>query len=858
MKIVPFLGAILFLATAAGAAEEREKQAASSTSSSVDFEIAEPASWVKPVTVSGELEAGMENTGTVYLLVDRQDNLDRNAFYYHEVRKITSENGLQSGASFSVAFYPAFEKLTLHSLQVVRDGVASNRLERSSIRLSAQEKDPLRLSYDSSFRADVALDDVRVGDVIEYAYTREGGNPLRRGKSSATYSMQWDFPIARNFLRLIYAADRKINFQARNGALQPTVTTANGVTELLYDARNVPGRVQDEDTPNGYSPRQRLETSEFQDWAAVVQWAKPLFDNVETHSPEFQAEIERLKAINDPEQRVVAALQFVQTEIRDVSITSWVGDRALTAPDELMRRRAADDKEKALLLIALLRGSGIDATPALVSDVYREDIRPRLPSPQLFDHVIVQVRLGNAIHWVDPWRSSQRGPLSQIYVARYGYALVLRPETTDLTPFTAPRTSWPVKKIVETYRVPAPGYAGELDVVSDYHGLAADQVRAAFRENTRAEMQQRYLRYYAGMFPEAKPRRLVWYEELPGVNACRVTESYEIPQIWRLSEEKDSYLLDIKPGDISSAIGSAITPPRVDPLRLSYPNSVSEEMNIEMFEPWQLEIQDKTSTTPFFTLRDKASLDGSHVQFNYDFEGLKDRVEPGEIGNYNKAVEEAKNSLGYTLKYRTAEQLEKAKPRTTFNWAVGAAGLCFLGSASYFAVRYFRASRLATPRPPPLDTSAELVGLGGWLILLALGQLVRPITYLKSGRDLFNATMDTHSWRLMTDPIEATYNPWWAPTLLVELFLTIGFLVFCFLLIALFFGKRAAWPRCFAVFLVMSVLGVTLDIVLSHQIPAAAEPIAASIRSIATVAIAAAIWIPYVTLSKRVKATFRY
>ncbi|MDQ3547082.1 MAG: hypothetical protein M3429_11305 [Verrucomicrobiota bacterium] len=100
MKIVPFLGAVLFLATAAGAAAEREKQAAPSTSSSVGFEIAGPASWVKSVTASGELEAGMENTGTVYLLVDRQDNLDRNAFYYHEVRKVTSENGLQSGASF--------------------------------------------------------------------------------------------------------------------------------------------------------------------------------------------------------------------------------------------------------------------------------------------------------------------------------------------------------------------------------------------------------------------------------------------------------------------------------------------------------------------------------------------------------------------------------------------------------------------------------------------------------------------------------------------------------------------------------------------------------------------------------------
>ena len=848
----------MFLATTAGAAEEREKQAAPATSSSVDFEIAGPASWVKPVTVSGELEAGMENTGTVYLLVDRQDNLDRTAFYYHEVRKITSENGLQSGASFSVTFDPAFEKLIFHSIQVVRDGVVSNRLERSSIRLSAREKDPLRLSYDSSFTADVALDDVRVSDLIECAYTREGENPLRRGKISATYSMQWEFPIVRNVLRLLHSAGRKVNLRAENGALQPTVKTANGSTELFYDARNVPGRAVDEDTPYGYAPRQRLEVSEFQDWASLVQWATPLFQSAASHSPELEAEIDKLKAIYDPEQRVVAALQFVQTEIRDVNFASWVGDRALTPPDEVMRRRAADDKEKALFLVALLRGSGIDAAPALVSDVFRADIQPHLPSPLLFDHVIVHVRLGQAIHWVDPWRGSQRGPLSQIYVARYGHALVLRPGVTDLTVFTAPRTSWPVKKIVETYRVPAPGYAGELDVVSDYQGLAADQVRAFFRENTREEMQKRYLRYYAGMFPEAKPRKLVWFEELPGANACRVTESYEIPQIWKLSEQKDSYLLDLRPGDISNAIGSEIAPQRVDPLRLNYPNSVTEEMNVEMFEPWQLDAQDKTSTTPFFQLRDEASVSGSHVQFNYYFEGLKDRVEPGEIPSYNKAVDEAKDSLGYTLKYRTTEQLEKAKPRTTFNWAVGAAGLCFLGSASYFAVRYFRASRLAAPRPPPVDTPAALAGISGWLILLAIGQLLRPITYLKAGRDLFVATMDTNSWRLMTDPIEPTYNPWWAPTLLVELFLNLGLLVFSVLLIALFFGKRSAWPRCFAVFLIISVLGVALDTILSHQIPAASEPLATSIRSIASVTLAAAIWIPYVKLSKRVKATFRY
>ena len=860
MKIVAALGVALLLAAAAAIdqtqADEAQEQPAAG--GSVDIDLAAAPSWVKPIESSGDLASGMENTGVVYLLIDRQENLDRNAFYYHEVRKITSENGLQNGASISVSFDPTFETLTVHSIQLIRDGVVFNRLDRSAIRLSAREKDPLRLTYDASLTANMALDDVRAGDLVEYAYTREGVNPLRRGKYGTTYSMQWDVPIARIFLRLIYAPGRKISFQAENGALQPTVTTAHGMTELLYDARNVPGRVMDDDTPNGYAPGQRLEITEFQDWAAVVQWATPLFDLKGSRSPEFQAEIEKLKAINDPEQRVVVALQFVQNEIRDVSFASWVGNRLPTVPDEVMRRRAADDKEKALLLVALLRGSGIDAAPALVSDSFRAGIRQRLPSPELFDHVIVNLRLGQASHWIDPWRSTQRGPLAQIYVARYGYALVLRPRITDLTAFTAPRASWPVKKIVETYRVPAPGHAGELDVISDYRGLAADQIRASFQESTREEMQKRYLRYYSRTFPEAKPRKLVWYEELPGEDGCRVSEFYEIPHIWQLSEQKDYYFLALKPGDISSALGSEIGPQRVDPLQLSYPNTVLEEMNIEMFETWQLEGKAKTTVTPFFRLQDEPSVTGSHIQFNYSFEGLKDEVKASEFSNYNQAVNEAKDSVGYTLKYTTPEQLEKGRPASAFNWPVGAAGLCFVGSAAYFAIRYFRESKLSSPRPPPIEVPPALMGINGWLILLAIGQVIRPIIYFKSGRDLYTAMMNTNSWRLMTDPIESTFNPWWAPTLLVELFLNVGFLVFCLLLIALFFKKRAAWPRCFAVFLIASVLGVALDILLTRQIPAAVEPVATSIRQIAIVTLAAVIWIPYVSLSQRVKATFRY
>ena len=849
---------IVVLTLALGSGSRLQAQSPSTGANKVSFDVAPVPSWVKPIRGTSEVEAGTESAGTIYLLVDRQQNLERSAFFYHEVRKITSENGVQNGASISTSFDPTFERLIFHSIQLTRNGVVSNRLDRARIKLLPSEKDPDRFFYDPSYAGEIVLDDVRVGDVIEFAYTTEGANPVRRGKYSSTYLVQWTVPIVRNVLRLVYPANRKITVQARNGAIQPTVTTAKGTTEIWYDATHVPGRQVEDDVPDDYSPVQRLELSEFSNWAEVAQWAIPLFEIQPPRSGEFSAEMNKLRAIIDPERRVVAALQFVQDEIRYVSFRSWFGARRLTAPDEVLRRRSANNMDKALLLVALLRGTGIDAAPALVSEAYRGNIRQRLPSGGVFDHAIVQVQLGQGMYWVDPSRGGQRGPLPQIFVARFDCALVLRPGSKELVNVSAPPESLPVKKVVETYRVPAPDNAAELDVISEYRGLAADRTRASFRENTREEIQKRYLNYYTRSFPEAKPLKLVWYEELSGENACRVTESYVIPKIWQLSEEKDRYVLALQPGDIYSALGSTTSPQREDPLKLDYPNTVVEEINVEMFEEWPFSAKGESVTTDFFRLRDEPAATGSHLQLNYSFELVKDRVEVSEFPKFNSAISKAKDSLGYTLRYSTPDQLEKSRKPGTFNWAVGAAGLCFLSTSVFVAYRYFRDSKLSTPRPPPIDTPARLTGIGGWLILLAIGHVVRPISYIKTGFGVVSTMLGTNSWRSLTDPIESSYHPWWAPTLLFELFFNIACLVFCALLIALFFTKRAAWPRCFAIFLIVTVLGSLLDTLLVDRIPAAAETISVSIRNIVAMAVAAAIWIPYVYLSKRVKATFRY
>ena len=822
----------------------------------VSFDVAPVPAWVRNVTPPAEGTVHQEAAGSYYLLLDRQIDVGRNALYWHEVRKITSENGVQAGASVSITFDPSIEKLTLHTIRVIRSGVPSNRIERSQLRFAPSEQDAQRRAYNRYHSAQTSLDDVRVGDLIEIAYTTEGADPARRGKYSELFSMQWEAPVGLNSFRLVYPSQRKLSFRLRNDETQPIASTDEGITEWSYQAINVPGRKIESDAPEDYNPKRQLHVSEFDSWAEVVEWALPLFEPNVADSAEFDEQVNKLKPIADPEQRILAALRFLQDEVRYLSADFYSGLRPATPLNEIVRRRFADAKDESLLLVALLRRTGIDAAPALVSPSYRSGLRDLLPSPSVFGHAIVQVQSGPNTYWLDPARAAQRGPLSQIYVSNDGLALVLRPDTKELTSFAAPQASWQSKKVIQHFRIWGPGHDAELDVISEYRGLAADRIRSSFQESTREEIQTRYLTFYAGDYPEVKVARLLWYEEVPGNNACRVTESYVIPNLWQLSDDKQRYRIFLRPDDIYSALGSTVSPQRRDPLSLHHPNAVTQEINVQMFQDWPFAAGPSTISTDFFEIRDEPSSHGALLQLNYTFESVKDRVESSEFQKFNEAINTAKNSLGYTLTYQTPEQLKNAQ-RYSLNWAVAAAALSFFATASFASYRYSRGSKLPEPLAPPAEVPRGLAGLGGWLILLAIGHVIGPFRFVKNAVDLWPVMFNTSSWRALTDPIETTYHPWWAPVLLYELFFVVAGFVYSLLLLVLFFGKRAAWPRCFFVFVIANLLLTVVDEYLVHRMPTGTRSLGASLRTLIPLAIGAAIWLPYVYRSRRVKATFR-
>jgi hypothetical protein len=242
---------------------------------------------------------------------------------------------------------------------------------------------------------------------------------------------------------------------------------------------------------------------------------------------------------------------------------------------------------------------------------------------------------------------------------------------------------------------------------------------------------------------------------------------------------------------------------------------------------------------------------------NYSYEALADRVGPSDLPAYNAALSKIKDTLGYRLSYQASPpSFEFRNWVRQLNWRVGFAAAGTVLMAMVLGALFIYKSERAHPLPPPASGPNLLEGLGGWLILVGLHHVVRPIGLIATLIMLFPTVLNLDTWLVFTEPGQPQYNPSWKPIILYEVFFNLVCLVWSGVLAVLFFRKQAVWPRCYAAFLLFFLIGMALDTYFAQRLPEARST--GSITDLVRVIVAAAVWIPYCFVSERVKATFRY
>lgn len=819
------------------------------------YRIAPEPAWISKSPFANPSNS-TNSSGVIYLLLDHQVDLQSESIFSRKVKRITSESGVQDESQLEFTYEPSHETLELHKIELRRAGQSFDRLKPETLRVIQREKDSYRHIFNGEEAVVAILEDVRVGDEIEYSYTIRGFNRIFGNRYVGGAYVQYSVPIVENRIRVLSPRGRPdLKFKVHGGAALPLIEEKNGIREYLWNFKNLAPLTLEDRLPGWFQPYPWIQFSEFESWPQVRDWASELFTLPATLSDDEMALVQHLKKENNSaENQVLAALRFMQEEVRYLGIEIGANSHKPNPPAMVLSRRFGDCKDKTVLLCAILRGLGIEAEPALVNTYLSTNVTERLASPLAFNHVIARAKIDGKTYWLDPTLTHQRGGLQDVSVDDYTRALVVNQNDDNLTEISRKALSGPTKIVNE--KLVVHDYAGPADLVVEtiFSGASADSMRRWTARYSVDELQKEYLNYYLGLYPAVSNSAPLTITDDTAANRLTTVETYHLKSPWPTHEDRDAdYYASFTGSAIVEAVAKPTTLERTMPLGRTFPSHIQHVISIDLPKPGDFEDESKTIEDAFQRFHLKVKHSGKNLRLTYEYQSLADTIPVENIPAYLQKLEEIRDSCSYPALF---PKTNPDKASFEINWpilAFAAMSVCLLGiaAAKYY---FWKPVPAATPTTEGIDP--KLDGLRGWLILVGIGLIRSPFGIIGTIKETASA-YTPQSWHYLTSPGSEGYHPFYAVVLIGELFGNLTILVVVLLALVLFFQRRSTFPRLYIAFLLFNVCFQIADVAAMRAIPALAADITQQDYRGATRAIfGACIWVSYMLKSKRVKATF--
>jgi hypothetical protein len=628
--------------------------AAASPPARTEYKIDKVPSWVTPVApdLSAPLSANQPSGGVSYLLVDRQFQVKGKSrqFFSHIATKILNESGLENTSNIEIRFDPSYQTLLLHTVNVRRGERTIQKLNPTAIKILQRESSLEQLIFDGTKTANLFLEDVRVGDVVEYAYTVIGSNPVFGNQHYGRFDLQWSVPVQHVYARLLTEPGREPAIKLANTQQRATVRTSNGFQEHEWSLKDVAGIRYKDDTPAWYDPVPNVQWSDFKDWNAVAQWAVPLYKTPSQPPAAIVAEAERIrKTISATEDQAAEALRYVQKTVRYLGVEVGPGSHAPSPPDLVLSRRFGDCKDKTLLTLTLLKALGIDAQAALVSSKKRQGVADMQASPGAFDHVIVHAKIGDQTYWLDPTLPPQPGGIQDISQAAFGFAMVLDPTQQGLTAMgTGPATTY-TRKVLTVFdssggwQKPVP-----FTVTSYLDGLSAERMRSTLAKESAENLQQKLTNYFARYYTGIQVVRPFEVRDNKASNQVVMTEYYLIPDFWKTARNDRAEAYAAIP-DIHDFLKIPQNTVRTEPMALAHPMDISQTTYLLVPKKWTLKDAKVKVSDAVFEFQSDATFEPGRLTMVDRYRTLSDAIEPQNMASYLANAKKARDALGYSI-----------------------------------------------------------------------------------------------------------------------------------------------------------------------------------------------------------------
>lgn len=373
------------------------------------------------------------------------------------VTKVLREGGIRGQSVRQFDFDPTTNRLEVNAVRIHR---ADGRVEFLPPASAAIQPNPQGIIFWASNQVLIDLPRLDVGDAVETVVTKTGFNVAYLASGAAApaafgptvgelvppmpghwydeVSFWTGVPVVEKRYTVRVPRDMRIQYGVYNGELTSSVTFDGDFVVYSFEKRDMKPRRGEPRDPSARDTDCKLGLATLEDWEQKSRWFYAANESSFDACDEIRAKVrEVISGCETDEEKITALNHWVAENIRYVGTSRGACEGYTTHPvQETFRDRGGVCKDKAGLLVAMLREAGFDSY--IVMTQAGTDVAP-VPADQ-FNHAVTCIRNPDGtFRLLDPtWMPKSRENWSSAEQLQYVVYGTPEGQPLSLSPYSGP------------------------------------------------------------------------------------------------------------------------------------------------------------------------------------------------------------------------------------------------------------------------------------------------------------------------------------------------------------------------------------------------------------------------------------
>jgi len=317
--------------------------------------------------------SSIEKEEAVILLVDENHEIkedNTSVATVHVIEKVLKEKG-KDLAEVEIGYDSTYERV---ELEYARTITPSGKIIYAGAENTRDVTKYLNFPLYSNARAlIVSMPSVDVGSIIEYKLKIYSSKLITDGKFSFIYRLREAFPLAKANFTLTVPKKNKVSLKyfneeyAKGVNLVPEKKETEKTVSYIWKFKEVGPIIPEEPMPSISIINPAIGISNFSSWEEIYKWWEGLYKEkiaLNKEVKEFTANL--VKGAKDDFEKARRIYDFCSRNVRYVAVEYGESGYEPHYANDIFMNRYGDCKDKAIILVAMMREAGLPAYPVLI------------------------------------------------------------------------------------------------------------------------------------------------------------------------------------------------------------------------------------------------------------------------------------------------------------------------------------------------------------------------------------------------------------------------------------------------------------------------------------------------------------